>query len=351
VDITQPTAETGAEAAPSIEDTLSKAFDEIQARDTEGAEEGQDTGEAAGEGAADVAETDTATEEVTETTDQDGAQDAGTAEQPLSPPERWSAADKAEFASLSREAQQLVLKREADVERHLQQESQKIADIKRNYEPLERHIGPRREAWALAGYTPDAALEHLFALSDFATRDKPGFIRWFAQQHGVDIGAMNTGGEESQPNPQLTALTQTVEQLKQSEHQRQQQAEQQARLSVKTAVEEFAADTKTNPYFKDVEQEIAMILPGIKQNNPGKSNGELLRIAYDKATWAHEPTRAKILADQQRAKNLEAANAAKKAKAAAGTNVKTSGASPDGNRHKTIDETMSAVFDRMQAGA
>ncbi|HEX2653664.1 MAG TPA: hypothetical protein VHN11_08440 [Xanthobacteraceae bacterium] len=352
---TQPTAEIGAEAAPSIEDTLSKTFDAIQARDDEGAAEeaeGQDAGEVAAEGAAAEAATDTAAEEAAETTDTDSAESAGAAEQPLSPPERWSAEDKAKFAGLSREAQDIVLKREADVQRYLTQESQKLAEIKRNYEPLERHLGPRREAWALSGFDLDTGLQHLLALSDFAGRDKPGFIRWFAQQHGVDLGELSTGGGEQsqQPDPKLTALEQSVAQLNQREQQRQQQAEQQARQAVQTAVQEFAADTKAHPFYADVENEIAAILPGIRQQNPSASNKELLQMAYDKATWAHEPTRAKILANQERLKNLEAANAAKKAKAAS-LNVKTSGSSAGGKVARTIDETMEAAYDRAQARA
>src|SRR6185503_16944542 len=167
------------------------------------------------------------------------------------------------------------------------QESQKIAEIRRNYEPLERHIGPRREAWALQGFTPNTALEHLFALSDYATRDKPGFIRWFAQQHGVDIGELSSGGDNA-PDSKLTALEQRVQRFEQTEQQRQQQAVEQSRAQVNAAVEAFAADTKAHPYFKDVESDIAAILPGIRQQNPNASHKELLQIAYDKATRVND---------------------------------------------------------------
>lgn len=345
----QPTAETGAEATTSIDDTMSKVFDALQAEPETGeADEGLDTGNGEA-GTPPDTDTDTGAEEAAETTDQDGAKGTGAAEQPLSPPERWSAEDKAQFATLSREAQQLVLKREGDVERYLTQESQKIADIKRTYEPLDRVIGPRREAWALQGFTPDAALEHLFALSDFAGRDKPGFIRWFAQQHGVDVGDLSAGADTA-PDPKLSALEQRLARFEQTEQQRQQQAVTEQRQTIIQAVEQFAAD-KANPYYKDVESDIAAILPGIRQQNPGASHKELLKIAYDKATWAHEPTRAKILADQERLKNLELANAAKKAKAVGSTNVKTSGSANDGNRNKTIDDTMSATYDRLHARA
>lgn len=346
----QPTAESGAEGVPSIEDTLAATFDAIEARDSDPGEGETNSGEAPAETAEATADTDTAAEEAAETPDQDNAEGEGTAaEQPLSPPERWSAEDKAAFTGLPREAQNLVLKREADVQRYLTQESQKIADIKRNYEPLDRIIGPRREAWALSGFTTDTALEHLFALSDFATRDKPGFVRWFAQQHGVDLSDLASGGHEA-PDPKITALEQRVQSFEQKEQQRQQQAAEQNRQTIQSAVEQFAAD-KSNSYYKDVENDIAAMLPGIVQQNPGASHKELLKIAYDRAVWANPDVRAKLQAEQKKAEDLAAAKAAEKAKKAAGTNVKTSGGLPDGRRKLTMDETMSETFDRITARA
>lgn len=346
--IDQPNADTGAEGAPSIEDTLSKTFDAIEARDDSADDGALDKSESESE-AAPIAEPESPTDEVADSTEQDGKEGEGAAEQPLSPPERYSAEDKAEFAGFSRKEQEFVLKREADVQRYLTQESQKIADIKRTYEPLERHIGPRREAWALSGFTPDTALEHLFALSDFATRDKPGFVRWFAQQHGVDLSEASTGADA--PDPKITALEQRVQSFEQKEQQRQQQAVEQSRQTVQSAITQFAADTKSNPYFKDVESDVAAILPSIVQQNPGASHKELLKIAYDKAVWANEPIRAKLLAEQKKAEDLKAAEAAKKAKAASGANVKASGSLPDGRRKLTMDETMSEAYDRANARA
>ena len=352
MDTDQPGAETGAAGTPSIEDTLSAAFDQAQESETtdQGGEQDDNSGETAAAKEAAPADTETPPEEGAETTDADSTKDAGAAETPLSPPERWSAADKEQFKALPPEAQKLVLKREGDVERYLTQETQKIAETKRNYEPLERHIAPRREAWALQGFTPDAALEHLFALSDFATRDKPGFIRWFAQQQGVDLSELASSGA-SAPDPQIQALSQEVQSLKQADQQRQQQARDTYRQSVNSAIQEFAQDTKSHPHFKDVEADIAAMLPGIMQQKPGASHKELLQIAYDKATWANDGVRTKILAEQKKAEDLKAAQAAEKAKKAAGGNVKTSGSLPDGRRKLTMDETLAAAYDQANARA
>jgi hypothetical protein len=347
----QPGADAGAAGAPSIEDTLSKAFDEIEARGNEAGEaDTADTGDEAGDTAAEVADTDTSTEQGEETTDQGTAEGDGAAEKPLSAPERWSAEQKSEFTGLPRNAQEILLKREADVTGYLTQETQKLAEIKREYEPVDRIIGPRKQAWAMSGFTPDGALTHLFALSDFATKDKPGFVRWFAQQHGIDLAELSAGGHEA-VDPKYQALEQRVQSFEQLEHQRQQQASQQHRQTVQAAITEFAADTKANPHFKDVEGDIAVILPGIRQANPGASHKELLRIAYDKAVWANDGTRAKLQADEQRMKALEAANAAKKAKAAGGANVKTSGSLSDGRSKRTMDDTMNETYDRIQSRA
>jgi len=346
----QPTAETGAEATTSIDDTMDRVFDALQAEPENGeADEGQDTGTDEAETPPDT-NTDTGAEEAAEITDQDGAK-AGTAEEPLSPHERWSAERKAEFASLPRKAQEILLSREAETTSYLTQESQKLAEVRREYDAIDAAIGKeRKQAWALSGWqSPAHAIGFLVAQSDRATRDTAGFIRDLAAQQGIDLAELAAGGHEP-PDPKLSALEQRLARFEQTEQQRQQQAVTEQRQTIIQAVEQFAAD-KANPYYKDVESDIAAILPGIRQQNPGASHKELLKIAYDKATWAHEPTRAKILADQERLKNLELANAAKKAKAVGSTNVKTSGSATDGNRNKTIDDTMSAVYDRLNARA
>lgn len=350
----EPNADSGAAASPSLEDTMLKAFDAIEAREAGdgGADAGddeQDTGDEAGDTAAEGADTNTATDEDADTTDQGSEQGNETAK-PLDAPASWSAADKEKFAALPREAQEIVARRESEREQFLTQKSQEIAEVKREYEAVDRLIGPRKQAWAMAGHTSESALTHLLALSDFATKDKAGFVRWFSQQHGLDLADLAAGGH-SAPDPKLTALEQRVQSFEQLEQQRQQQAQEQARESVRSAIAEFAGDTKAHPHFKDVEGDIADLLPGVRRTNPGASHKECLQIAYDKAVRVNPTTWAKVQADEQRMKALEAANAAKKAKAAAGANVRTSGSASDGKRSMTMDETMSDAYDRAQSRA
>jgi hypothetical protein len=325
---------------------MTAAFDAIEAR--EAGETQEDTSDAeAVDAATDGAETDPAPsgEGGEESPDQgsepgDGAAD----EQPLTPPERWSAEDKAQFAGLPREAQDLVLKREADVERHLSQKSQEIAELQRNYAPLDNIIGPRKQAWALSGFTPDAALNHLFALSDFASRDQAGFIQWFSQQHGIDLAELATGAHA--PDPKTQALQQRINQLEQGLQAQQAQVETSARSDAQAVITAFAADKTNAPYFAEVEGDIAAIMPSVRAQNPGASPKELLQKAYDKAVWANETTRNKAISAREAAQRKADAAAALKAQKAGGINVKKAGAAPSSDKPKTWQESLERAADR-----
>jgi hypothetical protein len=104
-----------------------------------------------------------------------------------------------------RTAVQSVLEaRETAVSRYVQEVQARV----NGYAGIEQVIGPRREAWAMAGIAPEAAVNQLFALSDFASRDPQQFIEWFAANNNIDLSAI--GESYIPPDPQFTALTNKI---------------------------------------------------------------------------------------------------------------------------------------------
>ena len=363
----------------SIDDTMAAVFDKMEAADTNeengtpgppeaaanpsGETEGQAETRAQTRGpdgkfikAEPAAEGATA-EQVSEAkapekTDQGTETERKPASQPLAPPERWSAEDKASFAALPREAQELVLKRESDVQKYLTQKSQEISEQSRRFEGVERLIAPRRQQWALAGYgSDDQFLGHLFAVSDFADRDPPGFIKWFAQQRGIDL-AQATKPAESYEDPALTPLQQRLQKLEQSEVDRKRAEDERIANEQRARVEAFKSETdeKGNlkrPYFEDVRVHMAALMrQGLAKD---------MSDAYEQAVYANPTVRAKVLADQraaEEAKRMEEAKAAaEKARKAAGTNLQSKGSLPGSRVTRTIDETMSEAYDRAVGAA
>jgi hypothetical protein len=272
---------------------------------------------------------------------------------PPKPPDRWSADDKKAFESLPREAQTLVLKREADVERHLHKESQAIADQRRHYDTLETVIGPRRQQLAGFGFTDDAqAIDTLFKHSDFAARDPAGYVQWFAQHRGLDLAELaetqTYGGQgDGAPDPALTHLSSRIENLETS-YQKAVQAEAVAEYQqAEQTVEQFAAATDDagnlkHPHLDTVRDMMVTLIA-----KAAESGGTLgLDDAYDQAVWAHPETRGAMLETTRKSSTEKAKEAAVRARKAAGTTVRQRGAPSGGSKPPgSMDETLEDAYD------
>lgn len=271
------------------------------------------------------------------------------AEPPLSAPDRWSAEWKAQFTTLPREAQKLLLDRESEYAKGFDQKSQEAANLKRQYEPLEQILAPRRQAWAMQGMDEGRAISQLLALSDYAANKPEEFIHWFASQRGINLAQPAAeGAAPAQPSaPDIAPIVNKVQYLEQT-IQQQQQAEMQRQIMA----------FKSSPgheHFEDVRTEMArMMQSGIATD---------MQDAYEKASWASPAVRAKILAAEKaqaesarkadEAKRVEAAKqAALKAKKAAGTTV-TSKATLNGGAPApaSMREGLFAEYDRLHGAA
>lgn len=232
-----------------------------------------------------------------ENTDQGSVPEPKPAEQPLSPPERWSAEWKAKFTALPRDAQQLLLDREGEYDKGFTQKSQEAANLKRQYEPLEPILAPRRQAWAMQGLDDARALTQLLALSDFAANKPQEFIQWFAQQRGINLTPPPAQeGAAAPTTPDFTPILQKVTSLEQ-----QLQTQQQAEIA--RQINAFKAD---HEHFEDVRTDMANLL------NKGLATD--MQDAYEKAMWANPTVRQKLLDSQRSA--LEAEHKAAEAKRA-----------------------------------
>lgn len=259
------------------------------------------------------------------------------AAQPLSPPERWSAEWKAKFAALPREAQEVMLAREGETDKAFTQKTQEIANQKRQYEALNQVIEPRRQALVQEYGSELNGINTLFQLSDYASRDPAGFIKWFSQQRGIDIStlAQQPAGQETgqppqaQPGqlpPELAPFLNKLQSLEQI-------ITTQREAEINREVEVFKA-APGHEHFEDVRSKMSSLLAsGVAAD---------MQDAYDQACWASPQVREKMLAAErasqeaerkaQEAKRAEEAKlAAEKARKAAGTQISTKSSLNGGN--------------------
>lgn len=285
--------------------------------------------------------------ETTETKDQGSEELAKPAEkQPLEPHSRWSTEDKDAFKALPREAQEIVLKRESDVEKLLTQKTQEIAEQRKTYESLESVIAPRRQSLMAEGGEV-AVINNLLQIRDYMRTDPAGCIKWLAEQNGVEPGSKPVGIETQ--DPALLAQQKRIDALEQERNQEKQQAEQARIGTVRKEITEFetekdAGGNLKRPYVNDVRAEMAALFKADLVNN--------LQDAYDRAVYTNPVTRAKILEDvkksDEKARIESAKSAASKAEKAVGVKVKTktpaSTGVTSGNWEDDLPSIVNAVY-------
>lgn len=265
-------------------------------------------------------------------------------------PVSWSAEEKAVFAELPPEVQDIIARRESERDKGFSQKAEQLSERAKSYESLETILGPRRARFAADGMTDAQAVKQLFDVADFATRDPETFIRQFAEARGIKLGQQTAGEvEDDFTDPVIAEMRTELARLK-AEIAESRTAQQEALHQRNTqTIEQFrnAKDERGNPkhpHFETVRQEMAARIKS------GMSDS--LESAYEAAVWALPTVREEVLRAQRasaEAKRLaEAKAAASKAAKARGTVAKPRSGEVSKPASRTIEETMSAAYDAQQ---
>lgn len=278
----------------------------------------------------------------------EGAEEAGSEMAPTTrAPASWSQAAKAAFDAADPAIQQEVLKREADMQKFMQSN----AEERKQFAGLQQILKPRAEMLAEEHGSVEDGISDLFRISDFAAERPEDFIQWFAQQRGIDLARLITG-QPSQPgqatqgqaprDPVISGLMQQVQAISRHLSAAQHQQELEAQNAANRQIEDFKSN---RPHFDNVRVQMGKLIEA------GLAEG--LEDAYDMAVHANPAIRKQILEAAQKAEAeriaKEAGEKAARARRAAGTNVRASGAPTSvKSGPKTIEQTMAEVYDRAQ---
>lgn len=225
--------------------------------------------------------------------------------------------EKTQYAALPAEIRQVV-------ERTMESVDQRSAQLN-EYQQLEQMIiGPRREAWGQNGMNPASALNQLLALSDFAGKSPGEFVMWFSDQHQLNLDelldardAANASG--GAPDPHIAGLQRQIAELQNSigGFQNLTLAQQQAQnmRTVQAFTEEKAQDgSPAHPYFNDVADAIAQHVMIIRQQQPYLAERDILKAAYDFATYNNPQIRERMQQETLKAAQEAAAREAARAR-------------------------------------
>jgi hypothetical protein len=206
------------------------------------------------------------------------------------------------FASLPAETQVSLARTMEDVEA----QQRRFAVLA----PIEQLVAPRFDAWAMNGMSPQVAIHQLLALSDFASKDTAGFIKYIAQANNVDLADIVLGMDDDEPvDPAIKAMQDRIAELEGSRTQEQQQRQQAIHNETVNQVLAFAEEKDAGgqplrPYLEELGQAWLPYIGVVKAQNPTWPHSQVLQQAYENACWANASVRGKM---------QEAANAAAEA--------------------------------------
>ncbi len=341
-DAPQPGAETPP-PEPSLDATLSAEIDKLfDASDrSEGATARAQTQERGpnGQFAAPPG-----SKETDSSTDRPEGAAPGTAQPSTEPPASWSADVKAKWATLPPDVQALIAKRESEVHERITTDGQRL----KGYESLERVIAPRRAALAQSFGSEAAAVEQLFALSDWAGKDFPGFVRALAQQRGVDLKTLidSPAGPQGPVDPHIATLQAKVDKL---DHERaaRERAEQDAQArQIATTIATFSGQKTSDgkpmyPHFEKVRESMGALM------DTGQATS--LEQAYVKAVRLNDELYAEDLkakeADQKTAADAESKRKAEAARKANVSDPRSRSGSPSAAA-RSLDDTILAELEK-----
>lgn len=269
-------SDTMEQPVETLDDILSKTWDEMAAAGPERDEAGRFAAKA--ESAEESAEAEQ--EPAAEQTDLPD------------PPAAWPEGFREHWATLAPEVRDSILQRETQVaeqERRYKEESREV-------EPIRQAIAPYSDSWAMRGVRPDQAIGQLLAAQDALTRNFDGALPELIRAFGRDPmqAAQAILGGQSQVPPQYApapAVDPRVDQIMA-------ELEGQRMASTAAHIEEFAKakDEKGAPlhaHFEAVREDMGKLIQADLKLS--------LKEAYDRAVWANPETRKMMLAAQQMA--------------------------------------------------
>lgn len=266
-------------------------------------------------------------------------------------PSSWKPAARAEFAKLPEAIRAEIHRRESESAAGVHQlmpDAQLGKSMREVAAPYKALID------AEANGKPELAFAELIKTASIlrmgTPQQKRDVVLGVARQYGVDLGLQPQQQPVQGQPPQQTFQDPRVDQLLQHLQTQEQQRQQQEQQALENTVTQWmeAKDEAGNPkypYLGDVMNDMAVIVPQIRQSSPSLSHEQVLQSAYERAIWANPDVRPLLLQAQAAPPAREAANQTRvrEAKRAASVNVPRRASQPAPAKPGRMEETIEAT--------
>ena len=244
--------------------------------------------------------------------DTPAADPAAAAPQEIDAPPDWAHEDREAFRQWQPDVRKSFMDKYTSFTKSAEEKYAEQVKAAQEFTPYREVISARQQMFQQRGIKPEQWFNNLAQLDDFATRDPKGFAKWYIQNTGLDPRELFGLQQQAQAaqdasggyvDPEINQLRTTIQQLQQQigqtqqgfqSYQQQLAAQQEQRRAQE--IDQFRTakgpDGKlSHPYFDEVQGvAINLLRAGVASD---------LNSAYEQAVYAHAPTRAKVLADQQ----------------------------------------------------
>ena len=295
-----------------LDEMLSKSLDEAYAEEPE---EPQDDGSTSEE--IEAQDEDTAQEEAPPPEDVEASEGDTDHEEvkaetpevpPLEAPQHWSAADKERFSGMPRDAQEYVLERDKSMTADYTRKTQETAQMRQQLEPLMHVLEPMMPAIRQAGITPQQYMAQLIQGDRSIQANPLGAIQHIARNAGINLEALEQqAATVPQPDPQVNALQQQVQQLQGYVQNNEERAAQERQAGLVNQIDTFASQTDAegnlaHPHFDSLRVTMGQLIESGAASDLNDAYGKALRLddsLYQQSLEA-ERTKVKTAEDKRR---------------------------------------------------
>ncbi len=290
--------ETEEDTGPSLRDTLSAAYDEVQEGEatTPEPEIGvkSDRDESGRFKPKDIP---SSTPEKTPATPREQVTEPAKVTAPVLPPSGWDAETKELFNQVSPEIQRQLVKRENDLRRRSDQEVEQARQIQRTYAEIDQALAPRMPELQRLGVKPGEVVSRFMAWQQHLDTNPKQGLRDLAQSYGLDLHQL--AQEEAQQPQEPAYVRELRNQYQQTQgllQQFQQQTEAQKVQALQNELLGFTQETDAQgnlvrPHLEHIVEDMLPYVQHIRATNPNMAPRQILQSAYEKAIWANPSTR------------------------------------------------------------
>ena len=249
----------------------------------------------------------------------------------IKPPDRFTAEQKEEFATLDPAVQRILSTRNRELESSYTKRMMEIAQERQRFSGIEEALAPHRQSWAGTGWDDATALQNIMGYWQHASQDPMGFIARFAQERGIDLASQFAPSadeimqylnsqqqfdEDGNPvpmgqapgiHPDIQRRLETYEQRIAQTDQRYAQMQQYVNhmISQQQTAAQSAAQQELSSFINETDESGNLKHEHYEELKPSMIQlmeagmASSLTEAYDKALWASPQTRNKVLETQQ----------------------------------------------------